>query len=351
MADAPQPGFGYDGIIEIGIHMSRKDIEKALGVLGPLFANPEILVIMVDGPSNVNIQRSGGKNEDTDIHLISDEEITTIIRDTLAVLGIALEDGKTLYETQITDDSRLVAVLPPSSLTGANLVIRKWIGNEIITWEQLLHWRAVSPEMRDLIQSAVDTKINILVAGGTGSGKTTLTNRIVDMIAPEKRVVAVERSHEFRFMHQRAIYLEAGADSNVSMKELLDAGSKLRPDLLVVGELHDTFIIPTLQIFANGYFGMATIHATNTENALSRLETMCLIANPGLGLENIRGMIVSAFRLITYQEYLPTKKRKITQLSELSGLQDGRYVLQPLTRYNLEKDAFESSGVNPSWAA
>jgi pilus assembly protein CpaF len=218
-----------------------------------------------------------------------------------------------------------------------------------LTWEKLLEYRSVSPEMRDLIQSSVDASVNILVAGGTASGKTTLANRIVDMVAPEKRIVSVERSHEFRFTHKRAVYLEAGGDSNISMKDLLDAASKLRPDLLVAGELHDNFVIPTLQVFANGHFGLATMHATSAENALSRMETMCLMNNPGLGLENIRELIASAFQLLSYQELLPSGRRKVTKLVELCGIQDGRYVLQPLMRYNPEQDTFDVTGVKPSW--
>ena len=329
--------------------MLHNDIEKALGVLGPLFAEKEIIEIMVDGADRVTIERAGGKIEDTDIRFSSDEEIATILKDTLAVLGTAMEDDKTIYETQLTDDSRLVAVLPPTSLTGTNLIIRKWIVNEVLTWEKLLEYRSVSPEMRDLIQSSVDAPVNILVAGSTASGKTTLANRIVDLVAPEKRIVSVERSHEFRFTHKRAVYLEAGGDSNVSMKDLLDAASKLRPDLLVVGELHDNFVIPALQVFANGHFGLATMHATSAENALSRMETMCLMNNPGLGLENIRELIASAFQLLSYQELLPSGRRKITQLVELCGIQDGRYVLQPLMRYDPEQDTFDVTGVKPSW--
>jgi len=329
--------------------MLRNDIEKALGVLGPLFAETEILEIMVDGADRVSIERAGGKIEDTDIRFSSDDEITAILKDTLAVLGTEMEDNKTIYETQLTDDSRLVAVLPPTSLTGANLIIRKWIVDDILTWEKLLEYRSVSPEMRDLIQRGVDASVNILVAGGTASGKTTLANLIVDMVPPEKRVVSVERSHGFHFTHKRAVYLEAGGDSHVSMTDLLDAASKLRPDILVVGELHDHFVIPTLQVFANGHFGLATMHATSVENALSRMETMCLMNNPGLGLENIRDLIASAFQLLSYQEKLPSNGRKIIQLVELCGIQDGRYALQPLMRYDPAKDTFETTGVKPSW--
>ncbi len=329
--------------------MSRNELEKSLGVLGPLFAEADLIEIMVDGPERVTIERAGGKVEDTGIQFSSASEIITILTDTLTVLGIDIEEGKSIYETQLTEDSRLVAVLPPVSLTGPNLVIRKWVVNEILTWDKLLHYRSVSPEMRDLIQDSVDGAINILVAGGTASGKTTLANRIVDMVAPEKRIISVERSHEFRFTHKRSVYLEAGVDTDVSMQDLLDAASKLRPDMLVVGELHDSFVIPTLGVFANGHFGLATMHATSIENALSRLETMCLMSNPGLGLENIRELIASAFQLLSYQELLPTGRRKITQLTELCGLQDGRYVLQPLMRYIPERDAFETTEVEPSW--
>jgi pilus assembly protein CpaF len=171
----------------------------------------------------------------------------------------------------------------------------------------------------------------------------------VELIPPEERVVAVEQTHEFQFSHPRAVYLEADDTLNARMNDLLTAGSKMRPDWLVVGEMNGAEAMRAMQIFANGHTGITTIHANSAENALTRLEGMCLMANLGLGLDDIRETISSALKLMIYQERLPNGNRKVTQISELHGLENGRYVLQPLVRYNAESDQFEFTGVKPAW--
>jgi pilus assembly protein CpaF len=187
------------------------------------------------------------------------------------------------------------------------------------------------------------------VAGGTASGKTTLTNRIVELIPPEERVVTVEQTHEFQFDHPRAVFLEAGGTIPVPMNDLLTAGSKLRPDWMVIGELRGAESLRAMQLMGNGHCAISTMHATSTENALTRLEAMCLMANLGLGLDDIREIIASALRLILYQEYLPTGQRKVVQMMELNGLENGHYILKPLMRYHPEQDSFEMTGVKPGW--
>jgi len=328
--------------------MSKNDLNKALGPLVKLFEDPDVNVVMVDGPWRVTIEKYNGI-EETGIIFKSDDEVKDAIAAILRSVGVELEEGKTIYDVRLTDNSRMMAVLTPTALTGNSLIVRKWVTRQI-TWEKLLEYNAVSPEVRDLIQSAIRAHISMLIAGGTASGKTTLTNRVVELIPPEERVVAVEQTHEFQFEHPRAIFLEADDAMQTNLNDLLTAGSKMRPDWLVVGDMIGAEAMRTMQIFANGHTGITTIHANSVENALTRLEAMCLMANLGLGLDDIREMISSALQLVIYQECLvPNGKRKVTQISELRGLENGHYILQPLMRYNLEKDIFEMTGVKPSW--
>jgi len=329
--------------------MSHKDLLKALGPLAPLLDDPEILEIMVDGPERVTLQKYGGKIEAAGVQFKSNDEIAEVVEAVLEAVNVEFENDKTIYEARLSDNSRMLAVLSPTAINGHSLIFRKWMTRQI-TWEKILEYKSASPEVLDLIRSALKAQVNILVAGGTASGKTTVANRIIELIPPEKRIIAVEQTHEFQFEHPRAVFLEADSTRQAGMNELLTAGSKMRPDCLVVGELLGAEALRAMQIFSNGHWGLTTIHATSAENALTRLETLCLMANLGLGLDDIREMIAAALRLIMYQECLvPNGKRKITKMVELCGLENGRYILKPLMRYDPEKDSFEMTGAKPGW--
>ncbi|HSO13725.1 MAG TPA: ATPase, T2SS/T4P/T4SS family [Anaerolineales bacterium] len=327
--------------------MPTKTKKSALDILRPLLENPHIAEIMIDGPDHVTIEK-GGRIEDTDVHFRSNDEVKEVIREVLGMAGVQIEEDITLYDVRLSDHSRMMAILSPTSINGHSVVFRKWMMNQI-SWEKLFEYKSVSPEVRELIQSAIRAHISILVAGGTASGKTTVANRIVELIPPEERVVAVEQTHEFQFAHPRSIFLEADGNVSVALNDLLTAGSKMRPDWLVIGELHGAETLHAMQIMGNGHSAISTMHATSAENALARLETLCLMANLGLGLDDIRRIIASALGLIIYLERMPNGRRKIVQMAELKGSEGGRYILQPLMRYNPETETFDMAGAKPGW--
>jgi len=327
--------------------MSTKN--STLEVLTPLLEDPDIIEIMIDGPERVTVQKHDSQIEDTDVRFKSNDDVLEVIETSLQMAGQKLEEGKTIYDVRLNDNSRMMAVLSPAAINGHSVFFRKF-ATKPLSWEKLFEYNSVTVELRDLIQYAINAHINILIAGGTASGKTTFANRVVELIPPEERVVAVEQTHEFQFDHPRSIFLEAGEAAGATFGELLTAGSKLRPDWLIIGELYGAETLRAMQILGNGHSAITTLHADNTENALARLEMMCLMSNLGLGLDDIRQMIVSALRLIMYQECLvPNGKRRVTQVTEIKGLENGRYILQPLMRYNLETERLESTGVKPSW--
>lgn len=332
-----------------GINMSQKDLYKALGPIAPLFEDSDIMTIMADGPELVTVEKNG-KIEDAGIRFKSNDGLKEVIEKVLKVTGVEIEAGKTVYDVRMTDKSRIIAVLSPTAINGHSLVLRKWLPHTI-SWEKLLEYKAVSPEMVFLIRTVLKDHVNILIAGGTASGKTTMANCIVESIPPEERVVAVEQTHEFQFRHPRAVFLELDKTVTVNMDNLLTTASKMRPDWLIVGELMGAEAMRTMQIFSSGHSGITTIHANSVENALARLEAMCLMANSGLGPNEIREMIVSSLRLILYQECLkPNKKRKLAQVVELCGLEKGRYILNTLVRYDAQQDEFIWPGTRkPSW--
>jgi len=327
--------------------MPTKKKQTALTLIAPLLENPEITEIMIDGTERITIEKLG-KIEDTGLRFKSDDEVKAVIKEVLKLAGVAMEEDKTIYDVRLGDNSRMIAILAPTSINGHNVTFRKWMKKQV-TWEKLLEYNAISTEARDLVQSALHAHVSILIAGGTASGKTTFANRVIELIPPDERVVVVEKAHELQFDHPRSIFLEADGAIATPINDLLTAGSKMRPDWLVIGELHGAEALHAMQIMGNGHNVISTMHATSAENALTRLEAMCLMANLGLGIDEIRQTIVSALRLIVYQERLPKGNRKVTQLVELKGLEDSRYILQPLMRYDAEKDAFEMTGVNPGW--
>jgi len=327
--------------------MATKKKQNAFALIMPLLEDGEVTEIMIDGTQRITIEKRG-KIEDTGLRFNSDDEVKAVIQESLKMAGTDLEEGKTLYDIRLGDNSRMIAILSPTSIQGHSVIFRKWMKTPI-SWDNLLEYNAISPEGRDLIQRSLNAHVSILVIGGTGSGKTTIVNRIAELIPSDERVVVVEQAHELQFVHPRSIFLEAGATIAVTLNDLLTAGSKMRPDWLVIGDLNGAEALRAVQLMGNGHNAITTMHATSAENALTRLEAMCLMANLGLGLDEIRQAIVSALRLIVYQERLPNGQRKILQMVELHGLEDGRYILQPLMRYHAENETFEMTGVKPSW--
>ena len=327
--------------------MPAKKKQSALALIVPFLEDPQVMELMIDGTERITVEKRG-KIEDTGLRFKSNNDLKALIKEALSMAGIEMQEGGPVYEVRFSDNSRMVAILSPTAIEGHCVIFRKWMTRQI-TWDKLFEYNAISPETRDLIQSAIHAHVGILIAGGTNSGKTTFANRVIELIPPDERIVAAEESHQYQFTHPRAVFLEAQGTPNMTMSSLLTAASKMRPDWLVVGELEGAEAMRTMQLFSTGNNGLTTIHANNAGNALTRLESMCLMANLGLGLDDIRQIIVSGLRLIAYQERLSNGQRKVVQLVELKGLENGRYMLQPLMRHNAEKDVFEMTGAKPGW--
>jgi len=187
------------------------------------------------------------------------------------------------------------------------------------------------------------------VVGGMGSGKTTVVNRIAELISPENRLVVVEDFHELQIRHPRAVYLEAVTVPNVSVSDLIRTGSIMRPDWLIIGELIGAEAMTAMEVMSRGHTGMTTLHANSPEDALRRLEGMCLMANLGLGLDEIRVLIAAAVQMITFQRHMPDGSRKMLEIVELRGVENGRFVLERLFRFDAEKGRLASTGVKPGW--
>ena len=327
--------------------MKMDEILNVLGPLTQLYQDPEISEIMVDAPDKVTVDRDGHL-VDSSVKFASPDELRSLIDAVLAIGDVELGPGCTVGYMRFPDGSRMLAIIPPTSLTGPCLVIRKIRTNKI-SMEQLIDWGSVTIEEYQLLQSAIRARLNILIAGGTGSGKSTVANLLTDEFPENERVVLVESMFELQ-PNKRFLHLVANDSPDQSFADLIDLAAKMRPDRLVIGELNGPEAMKVLDVFNIGHDGsMATLHAGCPEDALTRLETMCLMANLGLGLNEIRMVIASAIQLITYQQRLPDGSRKVTHIVELRGLDNGRYILTPLFRYNPETERIEPTGASPSW--
>lgn len=333
--------------------MNEKELLTALGALAPLYQDQDIGEIMVDAPDRVYVDRrvdGEWQLQDVASPFKSVEDIHAVMDAVLALEGIQLGPERTSADVRFPDGSRMLAVIPPTAPNGPCLVIRHMLGtlSSVITWDNLIQWRSVTQEVYEFLQGAIRANVVMLVAGGANSGKTTLANRIAELIPRDKRVIVIEAVQEMQVRHPRCLCLEAGGPANVSFADLLDTAARMRPDWLVIGEIWGPEAMRALQIMGRGHIGLMNTHADSTEDALGRLEAMCLMANLGLGLGEIRRTITSGLRLILYHEKLP-EGRRVTQITELRGLENDRYVLQPLFRYNHEKKLLEATGAKPSW--
>ncbi|MBN1371181.1 MAG: CpaF family protein [Anaerolineaceae bacterium] len=331
------------------MYTQNQQILSALGPLAEIYNHPDVLEIMVDSPDQVLVERAG-QLVDSGVKLASSAEILQLIDALLALTGEKADPGETILSIAFpASEARGMAVLPPTALQGPCLVIRKLMNSGALTWEKLIEYNSVTRELVDFLSQSVNAGVNILIAGGTGSGKTTVANRIAELIPPQARLVVAEASHELQIKHPRAVFLEANRQRGVTIHDLIHTASKIRPDWLICGEMLGSEAMLAVEKLGRGYSGMTTIHANSPEDALARLEAMCLTANIGLGLAEIRGLIAGAIRCITYQQRMPDGRRKVTEVAELLGLDNGRYVLNRLFRYNPEIDRLESTGTVASW--
>ncbi|GAB4581057.1 MAG: hypothetical protein Fur0022_38020 [Anaerolineales bacterium] len=314
--------------------------------LEPLLTDPEVNEIMVDAFDRVLVQRKE-KIVETDVKFASIEALRAAIDAALALGGAAFKPGQTVCEAQLSDGTRILGVLPPTAVGSPYLILRKFFTRGM-TWERLFEYGSLSKEVHALLMDAIRAPVNLLIAGGTGSGKTTVLNLLGQSIPAEARIIVIGNA-ELPVAHPRRIYLSPSSQTTLSTSDLIQTASKMRPDWMIFGEVHGAEAMPLIQMFGTGFSGMTSIHGTSVENSLSRLEAMCLMANLGLGIAEIRQAIAAAFGVITCQRLFPNGHRRITEVVELTGIENGRYVLQPLVRYNEGTGQFERMPVKASW--
>lgn len=321
--------------------MSEIDLNALMEIVAPLeglLSDPSVWEVMIDRHDRVLVDRQTIEQVESPFESV--EQYEQMILDLFGLFGVAVGRDNPVADIRLPDYSRVLTVWPPVATGGEPYLVLRRIAGRQMTWERLLEYGSLSVEMKGLLDRAVADRQNLLVVGGTGSGKTTLARLLVQMFPAAERVIVVEPIYELDAKHPRMIHLEAG--KALSMQDVLLTAAKMRPDRLVVGQLTGGEALHALELFRNGYDGSLTaLHGTSVEDGLARLEVMCLMANVGLGLAEIRQVIAGSVQMVVSLQRGADGKRRVLQISALRGVEGMRYVLQPLARYDEARGVFE----------
>ncbi len=304
------------------------------GPIDPLLQDETISEVMVNGPAQVYVERKG-KIILTDVRFRDDAHVMHVIEKIVAPLGRRIDEGSPMVDARLPDGSRVNAIIPPLALKGPCLTIRKF-AKEPLTVEDLIGFGTLTRDMADLLRACVEGKLNIVVAGGTGSGKKTTLNVLSSFIPDDERIVTVEDAAELQLRQEHVVTLETRPPNiegkgAITMRDLVRNSLRMRPDRIVVGEVRSGEALDMLQAMNTGHDGsLTTGHANSPRDTLSRLETMVLMAGMDLPVRAIREQIASAVDVIVQQARLRDGSRRITHITEVQGMEGEVITLQDI---------------------
>ncbi len=302
------------------------------GPIDPLLRDETITEVMVNGPDQIYIERDGRLCE-TDVKFDNDDHVRRIIDRIIAPLGRRCDESSPMVDARLPDGSRVNAIIPPLSLVGPVLTIRKF-SKDPLQVEDLVEFGTISPEFVEFAQACVKGKLNLLISGGTGSGKTTLLNVMSSFIPETDRIVTIEDAAELQLRQRHVVRLEKRPPNiegkgEISIRDLMVNSLRMRPDRIIVGECRGPEALDMLQAMNTGHDGsMTTAHANTPRDALARIETMVLMAGTELPLRAIREQIASALDLVIQQERMQDGSRKVVRVSEVQGMEGDVITLQ-----------------------
>ena len=314
-----------------------------LGPLEDLLDDPSVSEIMVNGPHQVYVER-GGRLQLTDLQFADDASVSAIIERIVAPLGRRIDESQPYVDARLKDGSRVNAIIPPLSLSGPSITIRKF-SKKTLTVEDFIRFGTWNANAAAFMEVCVKLRKNIIVAGGTGSGKTTLLNLLSSFIPETERIVTVEDAAELKLVQPHVVRLEARpanveGKGAVTIRDLVKNCLRMRPDRIIVGECRSGEALDMLQAMNTGHDGsLTTVHANSPRDVVSRLETMVLMSGMELPSRAIREQIASAVDIIIHESRLADGSRKVTAITEVTGMEGQNIVMQDIF-------AFRQSGVD-----
>jgi pilus assembly protein CpaF len=331
------------------------------GPLELLLKDDKIGDIMINGPKNIYIEKEG-KIQRSDVVFRDNEHLLQIIDRIVSRVGRRVDETSPMVDARLPNGSRFNAIIPPLALDGAVVTIRMF-GSRPLSKDDLLRFKAFTPEMITLMEAAMKARLNVIISGGTGSGKTTLLNTLSSFIHPDHRVITIEDAAELQLQQDHVVRLEtrpANIEGRgaVTATDLVKNALRMRPDRIIIGECRGAETLDMIQAMNTGHEGsMTTVHANTPRDALSRLETMISMAGLELPIRALRSQFASAVDLIIQASRLPGGPRKITSVSEVTGMEGDTIIMQEIFAFRqLGVDAngrafgeFISTGIRPSF--
>lgn len=307
------------------------------GPITGLLADSSVSEVMVNGTHRVYVERKG-KLELTDVHFRDENHIYHIIDKVVAPLGRHVDESSPMVDARLPDGSRVNIIIPPLALNGPTITIRKFAADPL-TRNDLISFGTMSYDMADFLKACVEGRLNVLVSGGTGSGKTTLLNVLSSFIPHNERIVTIEDAAELQLQQDHVVTLESRPSNTegkgrISIQELVVNSLRMRPDRIIVGEVRSGEALDMLQAMNTGHDGsLTTIHANTPRDSLSRLETMVMMSGMDLPSRAIREQVASAIQLVVQVSRYIDGSRKISKISEITGMEGGTITMQDIFIY------------------
>ncbi|HWV08321.1 CpaF family protein [Pseudomonas sp. GD03944] len=342
--------------------VSRYEVERlseelvdeltGFGPLEILLRDSSVTEILVNGPDHVFIEREGVLHQ-SDLRFIDNQHVQRVIQRILAPLGRRLDESSPMVDARMPDGSRINAIIPPIALDGPCISVRKF-RKDLLQSADLLAYQTLNEAMLQFIQLAVSRSCNILVSGGTGTGKTTFLNVMSLLIDRQERIVTIEDTAELQLGHPHVVRLEtrppnAEGHGQVAASDLIRNALRMRPDRIILGEIRGVEVLDVLQAMNTGHDGsMSTVHANSAQDALLRLETLVGLSGRQVAERTLRQMVAASLDVVIQLTRLPSGRRCVSEVVELVGVRDDAYVTNTLFRLDRVSGDFVREAINPA---
>ena len=316
------------------------------GPIEPLLRDETVTEVMVNGFDHVYVERAG-KLERTDVRFVDESHVMRIIDKIVSQVGRRVDEASPMVDARLPDGSRVNAIIPPLALNGPTMTIRKF-SRDPYTINDLITFGTLTARSAQFLGAGVKGKLNILISGGTGTGKTTTLNAMSAFIPGDERIVTIEDAAELQLQQDHVITLESRPSNiegtgEIKIRELVRNALRMRPDRIIVGEVRGAETLDMLQAMNTGHEGsMTTVHANNTRDALGRLEVMIAMGGYEIPMKALRSQIANAIQIVVQAKRLPGGKRKVTSVSEITGMEGEQITMHDL--FSFEQSGVDSDG-------